>query len=764
MTERLKPSAGAIRVGEFVVDPRSGELSGSGGRQTLSGQPLEALLALVDRPGEVVTRDELRARLWPADTYVDFEHGLNAIVKRLRDALGDSADSPRYIETVPRRGYRLIAPVEPASAGARQPPGAVSTAESAAAPTFVPALPGTSRSPRIVRPFVAVCALALLAAAFWVVLPWRSLPQAEEDSSTQTIPARPIRLTSGPGLQTDATFSPDGRSIAFSADRDGNFDLFTQSLDGGEPIRLTQSPANEAQPAWSPDGLQLVFRSDEDGGGLYVIGREGGAIRRIAAFGFQPAWMPGGREVVFAVGDPFLSALYLVSAEGGEVPRQILASEMAKGRLWGSFAVHPDGRIGLLGVGSDHKLGFFVSDREYRTVHSVGGEEQLRTDLPGRRTFWSARGDALYVEGLDAGMWDAWRVPVDPVTQHWKAPVRLTTSLGGVASAAISPDGKTFAFTSVLTSVRAWAFPFDADRGTPPGQGRPVTDEDASIQSLSLQGDGRAIFYLESRPGREARLLMRTDLDSGETIVLRNEVASSPVASPTGTGVAYMLSKPSAGIGMEYALAWRTLGGSERLLSTWSASGLVPTDVRRDDRAVLGSWIRPGRKRPVSLVEWPTGAGTVPEPGRVLIDIPTKQVWQGKYSPDGKWVSFVAGQDQGQGLELGLVSATVDRASAWTRVAADHPWPDKPRWSPDGRRLYFLSRAANGFYQLWGVRVDSTRGAASGKPFQLTHFDSPRWFIDQSYSSCEIGIAAGRLVLPMQTTRGSIWLLSNNGM
>ena len=109
MNQGTQPTGGAIRVGDFVVDPRSGELRGEAGRQVLSAQPLHVLVTLAERPGELVTRDELRARLWPADTYVDFEHGLNAVVKRLRDALGDSADAPRYIETVPRRGYRLVA-------------------------------------------------------------------------------------------------------------------------------------------------------------------------------------------------------------------------------------------------------------------------------------------------------------------------------------------------------------------------------------------------------------------------------------------------------------------------------------------------------------------------------------------------------------------------------------------------------------------------------------------------------------------------------
>jgi cholera toxin transcriptional activator len=100
-----------IRFGVFEVDPRSGELRSKSSRLRLQEQPLQILLAVLEKPGEVVTREELCAKLWPADTFVDFEHGLNAAVKRLRDALGDTAENPRYIETLPRRGYRLIAPV-----------------------------------------------------------------------------------------------------------------------------------------------------------------------------------------------------------------------------------------------------------------------------------------------------------------------------------------------------------------------------------------------------------------------------------------------------------------------------------------------------------------------------------------------------------------------------------------------------------------------------------------------------------------------------
>src|SRR6478672_3262985 len=100
-----------IQFGVFEVDLRAGELRRNGSRVKLQDQPLQILTLLLERPGEVVSRDELRTRLWPADTFVDFDHSLNAAVRRLRDALGDSAENPRFVETVARRGYRFLAPV-----------------------------------------------------------------------------------------------------------------------------------------------------------------------------------------------------------------------------------------------------------------------------------------------------------------------------------------------------------------------------------------------------------------------------------------------------------------------------------------------------------------------------------------------------------------------------------------------------------------------------------------------------------------------------
>ncbi|MGC1295058.1 MAG: winged helix-turn-helix domain-containing protein [Alloacidobacterium sp.] len=109
----MKPESNhCVRFKTFELDLNSRELRRNGLRLKLQGQPLEVLAMVLERPGELVKRDQLRRRLWPEDTFVDFEHGLNSTIRRLREALGDRAENPRFIETLPRLGYRFIAPVE----------------------------------------------------------------------------------------------------------------------------------------------------------------------------------------------------------------------------------------------------------------------------------------------------------------------------------------------------------------------------------------------------------------------------------------------------------------------------------------------------------------------------------------------------------------------------------------------------------------------------------------------------------------------------
>ncbi len=150
-------SPGLLRFGAFEADLRTGELRKAGRKVSIQEQPFRTLLALLERPGEMVTREELRAKVWPADTFVDFDTGLNKAIRKIREALGDSADSPRFIETLPRRGYRFLAPVEAIGAAAVPAP----PAEAAPAEKSAP------RQPRRLALAATAAGVLFAAAAGW---------------------------------------------------------------------------------------------------------------------------------------------------------------------------------------------------------------------------------------------------------------------------------------------------------------------------------------------------------------------------------------------------------------------------------------------------------------------------------------------------------------------------------------------------------------------------------------------------------------------
>jgi Tol biopolymer transport system component len=473
--------------------------------------------------------------------------------------------------------------------------------------------------------------------------------------------------------------------------------------------------------------------------------------------------MPDGREVVFMDND-MPHAAFIVAADGGEAPRPILETELNR-TIWAASAIHPEGRISV--IGSD---GFFVADRANNRLSAVDTSAAVPFGLLEHDTIldlaWNPTGTALILEAFSDGVPTLWRVPVESVSLRWRTPERLTTAPTSAQAAAVSPDGTRVAFTSAPASTRAWLFPFDANSARLTGDGRALTDDDLSIVSVSLAADGSALCYGAREAGRNQIRLFYTDLTTGRTTFLAE--AWGGVISRSGRRVVYLLrrtgsssSAETPATGREKALAVRDLDGRERLVSRWVPGAMLPWDWAPDDKAVLGSWHEQGRMDQYVLAIWPIGPTLATRPERVILESNGVNFWQARYSPGGQWVSFVAQRMRNPGTaEVGIVAERSNHATTWTRILDDHVWPDKPRWSPDGRTLYFLSRGADGYFNLWGVPIDPARGAQSGKPFQITHFSSPDWRIDPDMSNAEIGVASDRLVLPMQNVKGSIWLLS----
>ena len=183
------PAGGSrLQFGEFEFDSAAGELYGKGQRMRLQEQPRQVLAALLERPGEVVTREELRERLWTTETFVDFEHGLNTAIKKVRQALGDSAEEPRYIETLARRGYRFIAPVTIADPAGSSPPGVPVVVNDPAPPASVTQ---HSRRPVLLAAFVPLV-IIIIAGTVWLAQrdAHERPPYSERPAQLAVIPLR----------------------------------------------------------------------------------------------------------------------------------------------------------------------------------------------------------------------------------------------------------------------------------------------------------------------------------------------------------------------------------------------------------------------------------------------------------------------------------------------------------------------------------------------------------------------------------------------
>jgi len=269
-------SSSIVRFGTFEVNFQTGELRERGQKVKLQEQPLQVLAALLERPGEMVTREELRSKLWPADTFVDFDHSLNAAIKRLRDALGESADAPVFIETLARRGYRFIAPVNGSSAP--------SGIEIAAAPERSKSFFSTHR--------IAIACLAPIVVAVLVWAVWR-LPVRRKDTIE-----RKLTSNSSENSVSSAGISPDGKYLAYS----DNTGIYLKLIRTGETHPVPLPPNFSAHVGdWFPDGSHLLVSRKEQPGktSLWSISVFGGSPRPLAEDASGGSVSPDGAHIAF---------------------------------------------------------------------------------------------------------------------------------------------------------------------------------------------------------------------------------------------------------------------------------------------------------------------------------------------------------------------------------------------------------------------------------------------------------------------------------
>ena len=476
-----------LRFGLFEVDLTLGELRRSGRLVRLQEQPLLVLKGLLERPGAIVTREELRREVWGDGVYVDFDRSLNTAIARLREALGDSPHRPVYIETVPRKGYRFICPVEPA--GEANGTGAADAAAAAA-----------GRGSRHRKVGLGVAAVAAVLLAWWIG--WRTQPPVEPASALSVEP-----LTRHRGLENEATFSPDGSQFAFTWNGEGqdNFDIYIRTLEGQQTRRLTMNPAREMSPAWSPDGQWIAYGRDLGDGRAEIVRRSplGGREERLleidwehhwagslVAYSRLLAWTPDSRSLVLSHRDDDQNhaSLWLFDVDSGEM-RSLTAPPAPYHDS--DPAVSPDGRrLAFTRRQNNILIGYVLS--------LSAGPEALDKPIQvtPRGAFvgpaWTPIGDRLIFSGpiQQPGLWIA-----DPSGAADPKPIFVEAGARSVMPA-VRPDGK-LAVTSATAEMNIWRFELRSD-GTPP-QSRELIASTASDMLPHYSPDGRSITFLSSR-------------------------------------------------------------------------------------------------------------------------------------------------------------------------------------------------------------------------------------------------------------------------
>lgn len=731
------------RFGAFELTIRTGELRKHGVPVPIQEQPLQVLVAFLERPGELVTREELRRRLWPDNTFVDYERGLNAAVNRLRDTLGDSAEAPRFVETIPRRGYRFIAQTErPERAGAGSPPGVTRTGRS-----------------RKVWAGVALLVLVVLAAgATW----WGMRSRPEQRNQGRRTPSL-VRFTFGQGLQLDPTFSPDGSFVAYASDRAGNFDIWVQPVHGGDAVQVTRSQAQDLQPDWSPDGRTLVFRSSAEGGGLFTVPAFGGVVRRLTNFGFRPRYSPDGSEILFVdslahESQKVKPGVFVVGPDGG-TPRRVFQ------RFWSTLEWvqaldwHPDGRVSVVGSFVFDTTPFFLTaglhDAEphrSRIPTDVVSELKPCSRFSGLR--WQPSGrELLFVCQLNE-RGNVWSVRVDPLTLDWTGHVEhVTFGAENDTALAVARTGELAALSHQTITVRAWAFPLDEATGHVLGEGRPLTPADFSLRGMDLSPDGHTFVFAGTPTGSGEFQVWESSLVSNESrLRVTDERRRGLVRLSRSNSIAYARREET---GVFHIVYLKPNDSTEYVLAE-SPKLMFPFDWSAEGDELIGTGYINGQ---FQIVLWQLAdAPHAERTARTVLRDPRFALWNGRRSPDGKWICLNANGPPRS--YIGVAPAEGDVSRPWTRITGED-WSDQPRWSPSGTMLYYVAGLRDWQPNVRAVRFDAQTGRPIGQPIQVTKFDNPARGLPQDIDLGVIAVAKGRLVVPIQEVSGNIWLLKN---
>jgi Tol biopolymer transport system component/DNA-binding winged helix-turn-helix (wHTH) protein len=741
-------SAARYAFGPFEVDASAGELRKRGVRVRLSGQPLQILLTLLAHPGEVVTREQLREEVWSETTFVDFEHGLNAAMNKLRRALRDSAEDPRYIETVPSRGYRFIATSQPDHV----------------APIFprnVSIIPEERHKRRRVGSWWSVACTAVFVAVSFA-LGWSF------HRSPGSFPSWKLtQLTTDAGLSNASTLSADGKLLAYSSDRglDGERDLYIKQVAGGDPIRLTFDGQGNTAPDFSSDGSKIVFHSNRDGGGIYEIPAFGGDVRLLARDGLNPKFSPDGLHVAYWIGDenvanlvPGSGTVWVVPAAGGQ-PRQVGPNfTAARYPIWS-----PDGKSLLL-IGYTSQKAYESSAIDWWVVPinegrpvSTGAYKRLvragfdardfvnhssRYATVPRPSCWLAAPSRVIFSSESGDTRSLWETAISVDTGKVGGVLRRLTVGAGHEVEPSSATGDSLAFTDLEIRRDIWSLPFDLNRGKSKGVLERITEGPAWREHASLSSNGRYVAFASGQSSRSNIWLRDMATRKEAHMVSSSFVQAFPVINASGSRIAFSVYGES---GKRSVYVFTQGGAPEKMCE----GCLRATDWSQDEKTLL---IFGGSPYQINILDITSHRQTV------VLKHATWNLLYGHFSPDNRWLSFTARTQPNRAY---IMIAPIDGTTpvperAWINIAegAGEDWAN---WSPDGKTLYFTS-AKDGHFCLWGQRIEASSHRPAGEPFAVQHFHGR-----VSYQQGGWSAAGGRIAMVLGENTGNIWMMSRFG-
>ena len=650
--ERRSSGAKVVQFGVFEADLKSGELRRSGVRVRLQEQPFKLLAALLESPGQVVSHETLQRQLWGADTTVDFDHSLGIAVNKLREALGDKAENPRFVETLAKRGYRFIAPVKTVKALADAEPAKPSSSIASPVPPAVRIVPWRWSAAGL------VCLCLLLGLALFLRTPTR-------------LPYRVEQVTHSGHLLTNNLDDLDIES--FSSSVSDGMRLYFSQLDNGNPVLAVALAANGEISRISlpreigapligslaPDGSKLVIHSHlqaEPEQPLWIVPTLGGDARRVPnVLAHDATWMPDGRRLLIASGND----LTIIGVNGSDPHKLLTTPGPAFWLRWS-----PDGK----------RLRFTLRDSQRQTteiweVAADGGNSH--PVLPGWSQpaseccgSWTSDGEDFVFQSWHNGHNDIWALRERPWYLRSRAPRQITNGPLAYEAPSTSPGVHRINFIGVNTE-------YELLRALPKSSAFASPGQNLSAAELAeYSSDGKWVAWLNASDGS----LWRSRIDGSERIELTNP----PLRifrmkwSPDDKRLALMAEEPG--------MPWK--------LYLIDSEGGKPVPLLNEDRNEADpDWSADGQS--IIFGRLPNRMDSVQPKSIYILNLQTHRVseipgstglFSPRLSPDGRYIAAIR-MDQ---KALLLFDCSKKQ---WTPLTT-HGVGD-PTWSHDSRALYF---------------------------------------------------------------------------